>query len=419
MRDLSKEVRIGLVIVAGFVILIFGMKFLKGLDLFHKGSNYYVVYDSVNGLNQGSPVVFRGFKVGSVRKLSLHPSKKGKILVTCLLTEDLILANDTKAQIFSLDILGAKGINLLEGSSPTMLMVNDTLSQSYEPSLKDQFDTEIGPLKAKLETVIQRVDTFLLFTNQFLNPNNSKGLPQGIQDFTVAMGNLKGISSNLNNEFAKGGALSNSFKNLDTITSTLNSRSSSLGRIIVNLDTTTSQLRRADLEATILQLKTVLSSASLILDSINQGKGSVGMMLKDESLYYNFLASSENLDRLLIDIRQNPKRYINISAFDFGKSVYLSPKGDGKNPDEMAEFSILLNESNTPLDLKSHEIAGNIVEEVLWDKQYAYLLGKSKSFVDIKILYESVKPEFPNAEIIAIKDGNRIKLSKAMKKAVN
>ncbi len=420
MYNLSKEIKIGLVVVVSFIILIFGTKYLKGLEVFSKSTNYFVVYDHVEGLNEGSPIIFRGFKVGSVRKITLHPTRTNKILVTCLITENVVLATDTKAEITSLDLLGAKGINLLEGRNPNLLMPDDTLSQAYEQTLKQQFETEIAPIKAKFDVVLLRLDTLLKYTNELMSPNNSQGLTMGLADFNVSMRNLKGISNTINSELSIGGSLNNSFKNFDTISSTLSSKSSSLNRIISNLDTTTTQLKNANLEKTIKYLNDVLVKATSILDSVNQGAGTAGMLLNDKTLYYSLLSSANNLDRLLIDVKQNPKRYINVSAIDWSKNVYLSPSGDGTIAnDEMPDFSVQLNKASLPLDLKSKEVHGYVVEEMVYKSNYLYLLGKSKSFLETKKIFELVKNEYPNAEIVAFKKGDSISLKKAMKIAVN
>lgn len=417
MKNLSREIRIGVVIVAGFVILIFGLRFLKGIDIFSNGTDYYVVYDNVDGLNSGSPVVYKGLKVGRVKKAILHPSQKGKILVYCVFTEDVFLPTDSKAQIFSLDLLGAKGINLLEGSSSVFLMPNDTLQAAYEESFKDKVSEELLPLKQKLERVMGRVDTFLLYTNHLLNPNNPSGITVGISGFNSSMTHLSNVTSNIDKSLAPGGDLSNTFANADSFSSTLNAKGDQLAHVIANLDSISTQLVVADLERTVGQLKEVLGKSSALFDSINSSNGTIGMLINDKTLYYNLLASSESLDRLLIDVKQNPKRYINVSAFDFGRDVYLSPKGENKN--DQATFSIKIDESETPLALKSREVSGHVVVETQWNNKYVYLVGSSKSFTEIESFYPSIKEAFPKSEIVAFKNDKPVSLKSAFKNASN
>ncbi len=419
MKDLSREIRIGIVILAGFVILIFGLRFLKGIEIFSNGTDYYVVYDNVDGLNSGSPVVYKGLKVGRVKKATLHPTQKGKILVYCVFTEDVFLPVDSKAQIFSLDLLGAKGVNLIEGSSTSFLMANDTIRAAYEESFKDKITEELLPLKVKMERVMGRVDTLLLYTNHLLNPNNASGITVGITGFNSSMTHLSNITSNIDKTLAPGGALNNTLANADSFSSTLSAKGDQLAHAIANLDTISTQLAVADLERTVGQLREVLSKSSALFDSINNGNGTVGMLINDKTLYYNLLASSESLDRLLIDVKQNPKRYINVSAFDFGKEVYLSPKGEATDENDKALFSIKIDESETPLALKSKEINGYVVVEKIWNNQFVYLVGSSKSFSEIEALYPSIKEAFPKSEIVASKNDKPVSLKSAFKNASN
>ena len=80
---------------------------------------------------------------------------------------------------------------------------------------------------------------------------------------------------------------------------------------------------------TINRLNQSLASLSALLEDIEQGKGSVGKILKDEKLYDNIEGATAQLEALLQDMKLNPKRYVHFSLFgkrpksyDFEKNNY-------------------------------------------------------------------------------------------------
>jgi phospholipid/cholesterol/gamma-HCH transport system substrate-binding protein len=90
-----------------------------------------------------------------------------------------------------------------------------------------------------------------------------------------------------------------------------------------NLSAFSDSLQQANVKQTIINANKALADATEILDKINKGEGSLGMLIHNEQLYTNLENSSKNLDLLLRDIRENPKRYVHFSLFDLGRTVIL------------------------------------------------------------------------------------------------
>ena len=55
--------------------------------------------------------------------------------------------------------------------------------------------------------------------------------------------------------------------------------------------------------------------ASQIMDKINSGEGSIGMLVNNDSLYNNLDAVAADLDKLVKDINEHPKKYVHFSIF--------------------------------------------------------------------------------------------------------
>ena len=112
---ISKELKVGIVVVVAMALFIFGFQFLKGHNLFNKQTTIYAVYDKIDGLIEANPLQVNGFKVGQVSKIELVPSGKDnyKVKVSFILTEDVKIPINSKARIISADLLGTKAVQIV------------------------------------------------------------------------------------------------------------------------------------------------------------------------------------------------------------------------------------------------------------------------------------------------------------------
>ena len=78
---MTKEVKIGLIGIAALAMLIYGINYLKGINMFQSANYYYVEYTNINGLAGSSPVFANGFKVGTVRSINYNYKKPGHVTV--------------------------------------------------------------------------------------------------------------------------------------------------------------------------------------------------------------------------------------------------------------------------------------------------------------------------------------------------
>ena len=82
-----------------------------------------------------------------------------------------------------------------------------------------------------------------------------------------------------------------------------------------NLETITDTLAAADIYTSVSNLKASLEKAALMMDNMNNGKGTAGQFLTNDTLYTNLTNSLESLNVLLQDMKANPKRYVHFSIF--------------------------------------------------------------------------------------------------------
>ncbi len=413
---IKKEIKIGFLVLLSLIALIWGFQFLKGSNIFVPGERYYGTYSQVDGLNEGAPIYYRGFKVGMVENIKLHPTKRGKFLISFVLTEDFHLPKNTVAQIYSIDLMGSKAIQLIEGNSTEPLIPGDTLLTNTMGDLMHQMGMEVLPLKDKAERLLVHFDSVLVGISEVFSEQNKSNLDMAILDFTLSMNNLKNLSAKLDGTLGENGEIGRSFQNIESFTETLKLQSKNLTLTMENLASLSENLKNSDLEGLIAQADSTLQVASRTMDKITTGNGTMGKLINDQSLYLNLRDASANLDRLLADVRHNPERYVHFSAINLGRKVYINAD------DELASqkgivFKVQVAASPTPLDIKNSVVLGDMpVFEDTDGSLYLYTVGQTYSYSEALNLMDRLQTVFPAAMVVAFKDGKSIRLKKALKK---
>jgi phospholipid/cholesterol/gamma-HCH transport system substrate-binding protein len=108
----------------------------------------------------------------------------------------------------------------------------------------------------------------------------------------------------------------------------LDSAVGNIGEITANFATLSDSLSQAGLSRTVRNLENTITSLDALLQRMEQGEGTMGRLLKDDSLYENLAEASRELDLLLQDFRLNPKRYVNVSVFGKKQKEYVVPEND-------------------------------------------------------------------------------------------
>jgi phospholipid/cholesterol/gamma-HCH transport system substrate-binding protein len=153
----------------------------------------------------------------------------------------------------------------------------------------------------------------------------------------------------------------------------------------------------------------------LILKKINSSEGSLGLLVNNPSLYQNLNSTSDNLNKLLVDFRENPKRYVHFSAIDIGKGG-TEPLPDNVQFGDSVIFKVLILSSNTQVSPDSPLFKGiSNIEELKYNHRYDYFAGKETSYDKIIVILNKVQSAFPEASLKAFRKGKEISLKKALK----
>ncbi len=321
---IKREYAITGLVLGGVGLLIFGVNYLKGLDLFQKRNVYHAVYNNVAGITSASPVYYNGFKVGQVINAALMPGRSGHVVVSFQINEDeLPIARDTKVQIYSADLF-SRALQLELGKGP-LAEAGDTLIGDIQLSLTDAVSAQIDPLKAKAEGMISKVDSVLNAFQMILNKEAVGDIDSSFTSIREVLESLSSTAERLDKLVAvESVTLSASLHNLQTVSATLARNSDEMDHIFTNLDTLTTDLAKGRLRKVMDDMALASAELKKAAQDIGNGQGTMGKVMKDDSLYTNLNAASRELDLLLEDLRVNPNRYFSV----FGKKDRLPKLSD-------------------------------------------------------------------------------------------
>ena len=312
----SKEFRIGFLFILATAILVWGFSFLKNKNILYKERILIAVYKNVNGLTPSNPVFINGVKVGQVGKVYFNPNLNGDIIVQLVFTDKFPVPKNSTAKIFSVDLMGSKGIEILLGPGPPFVVSGDTLQTDIETSLKDAVNQQILPLKLKAEDLLSSIDTMVAAVQGIFNKEALEDLNASLKSIRHTFTNLESTSQNLDTlVILQSSRLSNIMYNIDMITRNLNNNSSEINRVFGNLASISDTLARANISGVIQKINKTFTDLSSIMARVDKGEGTLGLLLNDDKLYNDLQKSATELNKLLEDIRVNPKRYVRISVF--------------------------------------------------------------------------------------------------------
>lgn len=316
------------------------------------------------------------------------------MLVQFTVGKKLEIPSNSIAAIQSADLMGSKAINLIPGDAMTDAQSGDTLQTQLELGLVEQLNKQLEPLKKKAENVMISLDTVLMALQEIFSEEGNGNLQGSLNSIGRTLNNVEQASGTLNNMLgSEAGRISNILKNINSITSNLENSNSDITRSLDNITTISDSLRAVNLNRSIHYLNHVLAQTDSIVTKINQGKGSLGGVVNDEELYYNLTAVSENLNKLLIEFRQNPKRFVNLSVFDFGGGRNL--QGD--------EYGIVVAETEQPLALNADlYLKYPDLKEIRKNGKYLYLIHTYKNLKQAQKDLKDVNRSFENAFIVKI-----------------
>lgn len=306
---ITNETKVGILAAVAITILILGYSFLKGNDVFSREREFYAIYESVEGVTISKPVLVNGYQIGRVSALNLRPD--GTILAQFKINPDYEIPKSTVARIESLDLLGSKAI-VFDLGTGDYAQDGDTLKANTTKDLMEQ----VQPVQKKAEQIIARLDSILTSVDNTISPEFQKNFNSSFASIARSLKTLESTTKKVDNMVGmEGQRLHAIFGNLESISSNFAQNNKKITAIMSNIESVSDQFARANFDKTIKNADKAVADLQMAIDKVNTGQGSLGQLINDKQLYNNLNSSAENLNKLMIDLKANPKRYVSFSVF--------------------------------------------------------------------------------------------------------
>jgi phospholipid/cholesterol/gamma-HCH transport system substrate-binding protein len=411
----AKYVKLGILIVVTLTILIWGLSYLKGKDVFKKNNSYFVVYERIDGLLEANKVTMNGYQVGQVYKIQFLPGNSGKLLVTMMMDQNFNIPVNSVAQIVSSDIMGTRTIKMILSQEATFYHSGDTIPGAIESDLKEQVSMQVLPLKNKAEQLLSTLDSAIVTLNVIFNEDARENLSESFTNINLTISNIEKTTGDLQQIVAnQKGNIQLTMENITNITSMLSRNSKELENTLKNLSAFSDTIAGLQLTPIVQNISLASKNILQLIEKLNSNEGTAGLLLNDDQLYHSITELSDNISFLINDIQTNPKRYLEFSAVDFGKEYYINTSGDVSYKNVVFKVLLVSSENQVSTSSKYFEGFGEI-EEYKANGAYSYLTGNTSIYSEIVKIHEEARKKFPEATIVAYNNGKLVKLEKVLK----
>ena len=300
----TKEIKVGFLAVLGIMMSVFSYNYLKGINLFDKNRKFIVKYEKVDGLSVSNPVTMNGFKIGKVQKINFNSKNTRELLVDIIIDNDVIFPKTSLAELYETGLIGGKAIAIIPDykNDSTIALDGDYLKGVIKPGLTELVNQILPQVQLQIEAVMKNAEIVLQNINTLFDDETKKELKSSIEDFS----NLTSSLSETSDEISK--LIANNSENLTNSLSDFRSATN-------NIKSITDSLNSDDIKSITINLNSLVNNLNSITTSLKNSEGTAGKLINDKSIYDNLENATNQLNRLIEDIKLNPSRYINFSVF--------------------------------------------------------------------------------------------------------
>ena len=297
----KKEAKIAIIVTFIMLLFLWGHNFLKGRNLFSSFNYYQANFQKIDGLQKSGPVTINGFVVGVVSDIHFASEKLDVLTVEIGVKKNFGIPDNSVMMITS-DLLGGKSVALLLGNSKILLKDGGILRDSIAPDLLGSITDQLMPVADKAGQLMVSIDSLAQILHQTLDNDTQK--------------NIQSIVANLEQLVAvERKKISAILTNFVSVSDNLRQSNKDISKLIANLNIFSETLAESDVKNTVDNANRSLMQLNALLEGINEGQGTIGQLAKNDSAYIYLQQSLEDLDKLLIDLRENPKKYVHFSLF--------------------------------------------------------------------------------------------------------
>lgn len=291
IKRFPKELWVGILGVVALCIIYFLINFFKGIDIFDDTDKYRIEFADIGEITNSAPVYVNGCKVGNVSDIEFDFNRSRTVYVTVSIEAGMRIPEDSHAEIHN-KLMGGSTMSLILGNSNTYIKPGSTIKGRLNAGALG----EVGNMMPKVEAMLPKIDSILTSINAIASNPAINNTLDNVEALTAE---LKSTSQQLNGIIGK----------------ELPAATEKLIKLEDDLLKVSTQLSEVDFKQMVASLETSLDNIQQITTALNEGEGSVGMLLKDTTLYSKLNETCEAAKLLLEDLKQNPKRYVHFSVF--------------------------------------------------------------------------------------------------------
>jgi phospholipid/cholesterol/gamma-HCH transport system substrate-binding protein len=296
----SKEVKIAIVTIAALFIIVFGINYLKGINIFNPSFYYFVKFNNVDGLAKSSPVFADGFKIGIVHDIIYDYDNPGNVNVEIELDNKEMRIPKNSTAIITSNLMGTIRMNLIIPHNDTnYCAIGDTITGHIDPGLM----STVAQLVPTIEKMLPKLDSILTSVNAL---TSDPALSSSLHSIQTTTSNLADASAGLKR-------LMN--KDIPGLTHKLNIVGDNAIKVTDNAVKITDNLKDINFKASMASIDSTLHNVKSITNKLNSKDNTLGLFLNDRAVYDNLSSTFINASNLLQDLKSNPKRYVHFSLF--------------------------------------------------------------------------------------------------------
>ena len=297
---------IGLLVVLLLLNFIIFYQYLKGKNLFRDDHYYHVLFAGVDGLYKSNQVLVNGMRVGQVSAIDFADDSTGRILVTLRIPASRSIAATASAQIVNTGLIGGRVIRLNHATGPgPYLHDGDTIRGNTDRSYADVVETDIQPVISNADTLLTLLKRIAFTLNEAITPETATLIQGTLQNIHTASANLNTTLAQLPPMVAAARRAMQSIQELSTGGRQTLTQANRL------LDT----LQYANLGLIAHRADSTLQSLNSLLAALQSTQGTAGRLINSPELYNHLDSATRNLELLLRDLKEHPKRYVHFSLF--------------------------------------------------------------------------------------------------------
>ena len=302
----SNESKVGILAAVGIAVLFIGFNYLKGINVFHKGTDYLVEYTSSGGLNVGDPVIIDGFTVGRVKNVELQEDQSG-VDVILNFSEDVKLPEGSNAVIRG-NLMGEKYIQIYLSSNIAIIPNGGRLTGQIEADLANTISAEFKPITDKVKTMLSSMDTAINVLRGIFTDDVQKDFQKSMLSIKQTLESFNKSAEKVNLFIAKEEEnIDNIITDVSGITDYMNQSENDVKAILANLKSVTDSLNSVEWQQLGEQFSLAADNINKISTKINESDGSLGLLVNDQQLYYDLSKTLVTLDSVINEFGKNPE----------------------------------------------------------------------------------------------------------------